>query len=94
MGCNMNKVFTFKCGCGDPTDDHVVKVWVDKEDMDVCLYASLNHYLPWYKRLLPAVKYLFGIDNTFIHYQETLMNLDSFVEQCNEIGSFIEEEEK
>jgi len=86
------KVFTFKCDCGDPTDDHVTKVWIDKEDGDVCIYSSLNHYLPWYKRVLPSIKYLFGIDNTFIHYKETFQNVGEFKAQVKEIVDYLEEE--
>ena len=84
-----SKVFTFKCDCRDNT--HNTKVLVDKDNDEVLLYASLNHYLPWYKRLLPAVKYLFGIDNTFVQYTETYMNVEEYKKVLNEINKHLEE---
>ena len=89
----MKKIFTFECDCGDITNDHVTKVWVDKEEDDVCIYSSLNHYLPWYKRVLPAIKYLLGVDNTFIHYKETFMSIDNFNKQLEKISTYSNKEE-
>ena len=88
----MDRVFTFKCGCGDPVDEHVTKVWVDKEDETVCIYSSLDHYLPWYKRVIPAVKYVLGIDNTFVHYKETYMDTRDFIKTIMDIKDFIKTE--
>lgn len=84
-----DKVFTFKCDCGEAT--HNTKVWVDKENDEVLIYASLNHYLPWYKRLPVAFKYLLGIDNTFVQYEETFMSVDKYTKVLNEIKNFLEE---
>lgn len=73
----MSERFDLKCACGD-TKEHIAIFDFDEQDwkdtLSVGLY--LNHYLPWYKRLVLAVKYVLGIDNTYQHYVEGIYNKD------------------
>mgnify|MGYP000648674256 CR=1 FL=1 len=90
MSESKEKIFTLDCNCND-IGLHNVKVWIDKEDNDVAIYTSMNHYLPWYKRLVNAVRYTFGCDNTFIDYQETMVSLDKFTEVVQDITNYCKE---
>lgn len=84
-----DKLFKFKCACGAPS--HTTDILIDKEHKEVLIYASLNHYLPWYKRLLPAIRYVLGIDNTFVMYNESYLTLDDFNLKITEIKEYLEE---
>jgi hypothetical protein len=64
-----NKTEYFDCSCHLP--EHAVRFMLqpgylpdekDKFGMTPEFYAEvqLNNFLPWYRRLLPAVKYMFG----------------------------------
>lgn len=51
------------CECGDLA--HVIKFYRIEwdywtEDVEYGAEFLLNHYLPWYKRIVPSLKYLFG----------------------------------
>jgi hypothetical protein len=54
--------YTAQCDCGDLT--HVIRfykyVWTPELDVEYGIEFLLNHYLPWHKRIIPAIKYLFG----------------------------------
>lgn len=51
--------------------DNSSEVGSRDQDHGTCyIYTNMNHYLPWYKRVLVGMKYIFGIDNTFVHYTE------------------------
>lgn len=71
----MTERYDLKCECGD-TKDHLVILEFDEQDWKdtVTIGLYMNHYLPWYKRLVNAVKYVFGIDNTYQHYVEAMYN--------------------
>lgn len=82
-----------ECNCGSQVD-HFVRVskWPKSEiegDVDLFyVHSQLNHYLPWYKRIPLAFRYLFGIDNTFCHYIETLLTVD----QVKELATWLDKE--
>lgn len=88
-----NKTFTLKCSCND-IGLHDVKFQVSFDEKfgdDVCIYTSMCHYIPWYKRLYNAAKYVLGIDNTFVDYVETMVDSKTFVDTMDEICNYIEE---
>lgn len=47
------------------------------------------HYLPWYKRLFIGVKYIFGIDNTYCQYTESVVNKEEMVRLSEWIDNVI-----
>lgn len=71
-----------KCHCGDDRE-HLITFKFYDQDKDwndfVIANAALNHYLPWYKRVPIALKYLFGIDNTHCHYVESIYDKATMV---------------
>lgn len=36
--------------------------------------VALNHYYPWYKRIWLGIKYMFGYECRFGHYDEIMLN--------------------
>ena len=54
----------FTCECGK--FDHTLRFILDLDENSIIpiptIYAELglNHYLPWYKRLIIGIKYVFG----------------------------------
>jgi len=86
----MEKVFTLNCDCSKTLGLHSSKVWIDMEDEEVLIYTSMVHYLPWYKKVIPAIKYITGIDNTHVDYMETYLTLEDFKGKLNDMKGFIE----
>lgn len=64
---------TVQCGCGSPVDHLITMIYSpDVSYGDAFfMYAELNHYLPWYKRLVLAWKYIRGTNNKNCHHTET-----------------------
>ncbi len=74
LGCVEHKSV---CRCGGHSKDHdvVFQYWPDPQYGDeFTINTGLNHYLPWYKRLLVAIRYVLGIDNTFYAYVESTLD--------------------
>lgn len=73
----------FKCSCGN-WQDYIVAEY-DRMDFgekhgdnrlhdSLYFYTQMNHYLPWYKRLVNAVRYVVGYESKWIHWSETLLS--------------------
>lgn len=60
------------------------------EEDRVVICPTLNHYLPWYSRLKVAVKYVFGIDNTFDAYSEVLLDKENTTRLRDYLNRFLE----
>jgi hypothetical protein len=80
----MTNRFDLKCECGDKSHIAVVEFdcsggWYDS----LTVGLGMNHYLPWYKRLVIGFKYVFGMDNTFQQYVEVVCDKES-VQQLSE----------
>ena len=52
-----------ECKC--QSTEHLVKFHLDLEDGDLCLDVHLANWLPWYKRLVRSIKYLFGYKSKY-----------------------------
>lgn len=66
--------FIVQCTCGD-TKDHVIhcSFYDDEQWSTVTISPALNHYKGFFGRLKVGLKYIFGMDNTFFHYVETVV---------------------
>jgi hypothetical protein len=72
----MDTVFV-ECDCHLPS--HVAQLRAFELDDDYVggeIAIMLNHYLPWYKRILPAIGYLFGkreaeFDSVLVNREQT-----------------------
>ena len=67
------------CDCGIDQDHVVVfRYWKETKPFPSTLTIStgLNHYLPVWRRLIVAIKYVLGIDNTYCTYTETSLSME------------------
>ena len=71
--------FFIQCECR--SQEHIISVMqfngdhvADDNKLGQCIVStSMNHYMPWYKRLWTATKFVFG--GTDIHYTETIVDV-------------------
>jgi len=66
----------FECTC--MTFDHNVRFEVDNEIGTISISVPLNHWLPWWKRLLLAIKYVFGKTERYGHYDTVQLNPNDY----------------
>lgn len=78
-----DKVERFECSCGNWQD--FIAVTYSRMDWgpnhgdhrltdDLSLHVQMNHFLPWYKRLVRAILYVFAKDAKWSHWSETLIS--------------------
>lgn len=80
--------FDIKCSCGY-NRDHLTRLVLSEDFEDVIIGSGMCHYLPWYKRLFIGVKYIFGIDNTFSQYVESVVSKEEMVRLSEWIDNVI-----
>ena len=58
-----DKVIHLDCDCHSP--EHIIRyslwAWDYNDRPEMFVEVQAGHYLPWYKRIWPAIKYMFGI---------------------------------
>lgn len=67
----------FECQCSD--FNHVFRFVLDEKDGEAWLEVNINHYLPWYKRVWEAVRYVFGLRPAYGHYDITMLREEDYV---------------
>jgi hypothetical protein len=60
---------------------------LDKENKELWLEIHLNTYLPWWKRVWSAIKYIFGHKSEYGHFDCWMMRPDD----ANKIIELMEE---
>lgn len=71
-----------ECDCHEPF--HQVILDFDQEEQEVMIYTQMKNYLPWYKRLIAAFKYVFLLDTTRIDYVEALVSSKAELESIRD----------
>lgn len=73
-----NRQEIFMCQCHSPEHQFIFELYDDEEHdyIDLQLYCLLNTYLPWYKRVLIAFKYICGNKSRFGIFDEVLIKPD------------------
>jgi len=66
-----------ECQCSD--FNHVVRFVLDEKDGEVWLEVNINPYLPWYKRVWEAVRYVLGMRAAYGHYDVTMLRDEDYV---------------
>ena len=78
------------CKCSSA--EHQVVYWHDQADNEVYMHIHLAP-LPWWKRLVAAVKYLFGHKSRYGNWDEFVLNKDHAT-QLRDLADRIEECER
>ena len=82
------------CECGIDQDHVVVlRYWRAEKSFPstITISTGLNHYLPVWKRLLVAIKYVLGIDNTYCTYTETSLSEQSVRDLKNYLNAVVQD---
>lgn len=64
-----NKVLYMECECYSP--EHMLKFEINDygdDDIDMVCYSQLTPYLPWYWRIWAAIRYIFGYESKYGHW--------------------------
>lgn len=56
----------FECQCH--SDEHTLKFSLDEDDGSLYTSVFLHDYKPWYKKVWPAIKYIFGHTSKYGHW--------------------------
>ncbi len=78
----MKKTTTIECECQTP--GHLVNI-ISYEDGSVFFEVSLSHYILWYKRVVEAIKYIFGAST--VSYDGTVIkreDMDHVIDLLNQ----------
>lgn len=79
---------TVKCTCSDYYKDHLVNFISDSGELIVT--TGLNHYLPFHKRFILAMSYLFGSKTPWA-YVETVVSMPDAIKMKDWLEFYIEE---
>jgi len=82
----METVFV-KCTCGSP--DHVVMIVLDHEDKEAFIQVQLSQHNNFFKRIILAVKYIFGYKCQYGHWDETLLDQAKIKELRDVLSNFL-----
>ena len=66
----------FDCECSD--FGHVIRFSLDHEDGSLWLEAHMCLWLPWYRRVWHAIRYVFGYPRLYGHYDITLLRNEDY----------------
>ncbi len=80
------KTYYFQCACS--SQDHTVGITFDIEEKEMSFEVQLHQWKPFYKRLWSAVKYLFGYECKYGHWDTSVMNEEKFLELYNLMTRF------
>lgn len=84
------KVKFLECQCKDSSHLVVVRCDIFENEMpEIYIGYQLNHYLPWHKRVIHAIKYVIGITNkgsswdTVILTDQGVQDLQTVIKEYN-----------
>ena len=81
------KTYYFQCDCS--SQEHTVGVTFDIENKEMTLDVQLHQWQPFYKRLWNAIKYIFGYQCKYGHWDTTVMNEEKFLALYNTMTRFM-----
>lgn len=75
MENEIHKTDILICQCGSV--EHQVIVWYDKEDDFFFLHIHLNRGRKFFRRLIHAIKYIFGYTSRFGDWDEIILDRET-----------------
>lgn len=79
--------YIFLCECTEMSHTLFVDVFNDGDYAQFDIGYLLSQYLPWYKRILVAIKYIFNITNEKQHFSAILLgtkNVEELRSVCDD----------
>ncbi len=83
------KITYFECDCN--SCDHVLRMISDNEWPDECYIETHLKNLSFFKRLCLAVKYVFGFQSKYGHWEEYIWNKEKVIQMKNFCEEFLKE---
>lgn len=75
MKTTNNSQWLFRCDCGTAEHDIVLRRDVDRlERPELTLYIQMATWQPWPRRLWSAIRYVFGFNPTWGHWDSTVIS--------------------
>lgn len=83
----------FSCSCYDIRHNIAVDGEPDDPDYDeVEIHVSLNHWLPWYSRIIPAARFLLGLEDRRSHYCCVLLTQEDIKRMIKTLNKHVRRE--
>ena len=82
----LDGVHYIECNCS--SEEHVLRFIVDKEEDAVYVHHFLANG-PWYKRIMPGIKYIFGKKSKYGHFDETVLDREQAHRLIKILADFI-----
>jgi len=88
----LDGTYYFECACGSV--EHTLRFSLDKDDPPI-IYGDiyLSHYIPWYKRIYVAFKYIFKISPHHNHFDNWIMRKEDALKMIDMCSDFLDEGE-
>jgi len=69
----LDGTYFFECACGSP--EHTIRFTLDKSDDPPMVFCDfyLDHYMPWWKRIYVAIKYILKRPPNNSHFDDWIM---------------------
>lgn len=83
-----NKTYYFQCDCD--SQEHTIGIEFDVENKEVCMHVQLARYHGFFGRLKNAIKYLFGYQCKYGHWDTTIMSEQTFMDLYNLMGRYVQ----
>ena len=78
--------YYFQCDCS--SQEHTIGITFDIDEKEMAFEVQLARHHGFFGRLILAVKYLFGYECKYGHWDTTLMSEEKFVELYNIMTRF------
>lgn len=83
----------FDCDCTSPDHQVIFTAWEDDNDIwdeEMFVHVSLNESLPWYQRVVAAVRYVFGLSAVRWHYDDVVLRKEDAERMRSFLDKFIQ----
>lgn len=82
-----SKTYYFQCQCA--SQEHTIGITFDIKEKEMTFEVQLAKYHGFFGRVFLAIKYIFGYECKYGHWDVTIMNEEKFIELYNIMNRFI-----
>lgn len=82
-----NKTYYFQCDCA--SQEHTIGIDFDTVDKEVALHTQLFQHRNVFKRVWVAIKYVFGYECKYGHWDTMIMNEEKFMDLYTLMSRYI-----
>jgi len=82
---------TINLECSCQTMEHNLRFILDKKEREIFVEFFLSDYLPWWKRIIPAIKYLLGMKRHHTDFDCFIMKEEDIETLRNHLTKFLKD---